>query len=171
MRAYEKLAEDKTARKLLEDPNSLSTTMLINPEILGEMSPTLPKKFPKELIPKEICEGQLNKLTSCLVDNEFNNVDCEDFQFKFYECKKWRDALLFKRIKEWELKEYDRLNEEDKLYYVNELKIKKIEFINEYEKIEVTPRNRGKRIRYSSDIEQIDWRIKYLEYNKKEFNI
>jgi hypothetical protein len=165
MYGAEKAAEQKVQMKLMSDPNSLTTTMLVNPEVLNDASPSLPLQFPKELIPKELCEKQLNLLLSCLLDNEFNNVECEDFQFKFFECKKWRDSLLFKRIEQWEVSNFDKMNENEKNMYLGSIKMKKFEFIDKYEKVEVVPKNRGKRIRITSDIEQLNWRIKYLENN------
>jgi hypothetical protein len=164
----EKVQDPAIQKKLLEDPNSLSTTLLINPEILSEISPTLPKGFQQELIPKEKCEMQLDKLLSCLIDNNFDNVKCEEFQFTFYECKKWRDSLLINRIKKWEIENFEMMNENEKLFYVDSLKIKKMGYIEMYESVEVIPANRGKRIRISSDIEQINWRIRYLEESERK---
>lgn len=163
MYKWEKAMEQKIVMKLLTDPNSISTTLLINPEILNDFSPTIPDKFPKELIPKDKCETQIKSLVSCMLDNNFDNVQCEDFQFKYFECKKWRDALIFKRIKEWESEIFKIMKEEDKIQHIDTLKLKKMEYIDLYEKIEVTPSNRNKKIRVTSDIEQLSWRIKYLE--------
>lgn len=163
MYGAEKILENKIVLKLINDPNSLSTTLLINPEVLNEASPTIPVGFPKSLIPKEICEVQMKHLLSCMLENKMDNVECEDFQFKFYECKKWRDALIFKRIKDWEINTFDKMNEKEKTEHIDSLKIKKIEFINHYDSIEVTPKNRNKKFRVSSDIEQVNWRLKYLE--------
>ncbi len=179
---WEKKIESKVVQKLLEDPNSLSSTMMINPENLNEYSPTLPAGFPKKLIPKEICENQMKSLLSCMLDLNFDNVECEEQQFKYYECKKWRDSLIFKRIKEWESSEFEKLDKRAKIDHLDLLKVKKIEYINKYENVENIPKNRHKKIRVSSDIEQINWRIKYLEgiynsvnldekLNRKEFNV
>jgi hypothetical protein len=163
----EKLQSQKLQDKLRADPNSLSTTMLINPEAIGEMSPTLPKEFPKELIPKEICERQMKTLLSCLIDNEFDNVKCEELQFEYYECKKWRDTLIFKRINEWEVDNYKKMKDNERVSHLDNLKVKKLEFIDKYEKLEVTSSNRNKRNKISYDIEQLNWRINYLENNSK----
>jgi hypothetical protein len=170
MYGLDKIQNQKVQEKLIKDPNSLSTTMLINPEVIGEMSPTLPYEFPKELIPKEICELQLKNLLSCLLDNDFDNVRCEDMQYTYYECKKWRDSLLFKRIKEWEMDFFNKKDENEKNTHLANLKVKKLELIDTFEKIEVTPSNRGRRSRVSYDIEQINWRILYLENTVNKLN-
>jgi hypothetical protein len=167
MYGAEKVQNQKIQEKLMADPNSLSTTMLINPEAIGEMSPSLPKEFPKELIPKEICEKQMKTLVSCLLDNNFDNVKCEDLQFEYYECKKWRDALIFKRINEWEIDYAKKMQDDQRTSHIDTLKVKKLEFIDSYEKLEVTAGNRIKRNRISYDIEQLSWRINYLEKNIK----
>ena len=130
MYGYDKIQDSKITEKLEEDPNSLSTTMLINPEVIGEMSPSLPHEFPKNLIPLEICEKQMKSLLSCLIDNDFDNVRCEDFQFSYYECKKWRDTLIFKRIREWEVDYYSKFNTSQKNLHLDQLKIKKLDYIN-----------------------------------------
>lgn len=163
MYGAEKIQNQKLQDKLRADPNSLSTTMLINPEAIGEMSPTLPKEFPKELIPKELCEKQIKTLLSCLLDNEFDNVKCEEKQFEYYECKKWRDSLLFKRINEWELEHFKKMKDDEKISHIDNLKIKKLEFIDKYETLEVVSSNRNKRNKISYDIEQLNWRINNLE--------
>jgi hypothetical protein len=163
MFGWEKKIDPEVTNKVLNDPNSLTSTLLINPEVFNEFSPTIPNKFPKELIPKEICENQMKSLLTCLIDNKFDNVNCEQFQFKYFECKKWRDSLIFKRINEWEINEYDVMDEKQKVEHLDILKIKKLEFINLYDETEVIPKNRHRRIRISSDIEQLAWRINYLE--------
>jgi len=163
----DKFTDQKIQRKLNQDPNSLSTTLLINPEVLSEISPTLPKGFPKELIPKEKCENHLDHLLSCLIDNKFDNVKCEEKQFSFFECKKWRDSLMINRIKRWEIENFDKMLDDEKNFYVDSLKIKKMEYLDMYDKVEVIPANRGKRVRISSDIEQLNWRLGYLEEVEK----
>lgn len=157
--------------KLKLDPSSITTTMMINPEAIGEMSPTIPENFPKENLPKDLCEPQLQKLISCLLQKQFNNVICENSQHLFYECKKWRDNLIFQRIKSWETDYYSSMSELEKKVYINSLKIKKIEYLKKYESIEVISINKGKRNRISSDIEQLSWRINNLNNIKYNFTL
>jgi hypothetical protein len=157
--------KDETIQRILNDPDAMTSSIMINPEAIGEMSPTLPSEFPKNLIPLEICEQQLLKLSACLIDAKFDNVACESNQLAFYECKKWRDSLLFKRIKEWEESYVNSLGEDLILrnLYVDNLRTKKQELINLYEKIDTVSKNRAKRKKVEYDIIQLDWRIKYLK--------
>jgi hypothetical protein len=158
--------------KLRGDLDALQTTMMINPEGLAEISPSLPELFPKELIPEEKCQKLFGSLLSCLVYGKFDNVKCESEQHKFYHCKRWRDAILFKRIKEWEIGFFDSLSEPQKDAYVSTLKLRKLDYIKQYEITDLMPRNRGKRMRFSSDIEQLTWRLKYLDnIVKNTFNV
>jgi hypothetical protein len=153
--------------KLKLDLQTGQQSLLINPELIGEISPTLPENFPKDLIPKEICEKQLNKLLSCLLFWSLDNVKCEGHQMQFYQCKKWRDTLLFKRIKEWEENSYSSMPDYEQSIYLDNLKLKKLDLINKYDEVLIIPQNRGKRQRISYDIDQLDWRIKYLNEIKK----
>jgi hypothetical protein len=164
----EKSSSDKVQKKLTADPNSLSTTMLINPEVIGEMSPTIPKIFPKSMLPKELCEKRMQLLITCMVDWEFDNVKCEEEQFAYYQCKKWRDSLIFKRINEWEIDYFTKLNNEEQDCHLNDLKIEKIEQINHYDTAKDLDRFKRKRISY--DIEQLNWRISYLDDFKKSYD-
>jgi hypothetical protein len=166
--AEEKTSSDKIQKKLITDVSSLSTTMLINPEVIGEMSPTIPKKFPKSMLPKELCEKRMQLLITCLVDWDFDNVKCEEEQFTYYECKKWRDSLIFKRINEWEIDYFSKLNNEEQLTHLNDLKVEKIQQINDYDNAKDLDRFKRKRISY--DIEQLSWRISYLDDLKKNFD-
>jgi hypothetical protein len=150
-------------QKIRADVGSTNSFILINPEPLNEISPTLPEKFPSELIPKELCEKQLNDLMLCMIKKKFNNPDCEEYQGVLYKCKKWRDNLIISRIKEWESGYYKELPREEKKVYLDELKDKKSQFMKLYEQVPVLARNKGKRIRISSDIQQVVWRISYLE--------
>jgi hypothetical protein len=153
----------KIEQKIKADLGSTNSFILINPEPLNEISPTLPEKFPKEMIPKELCEKQLKEVILCMIKRKFNNPDCEEHQGELYKCKKWRDNLLISRIKEWETGFYKDLPLDERGFYLEALKDKKINFLKMYDEVPVLARNKGKRIRLSSDIQQILWRIGYLE--------
>ena len=151
--------------KLRLNPEIVAAAMMINPEPFNEISPTLPDFFPSELIPSNICENELLKLSECLLTHKFDNVKCEQFQLDFYSCKKWRDTLLVSRIKTWEEDFYNKLDEENQKIYFDNLKNKKISFVDKYEKIEISLDTRHKRIRLLTDLELLDWRINYLKSN------
>ena len=156
--------------KMRLDPNLLQTVVFMNPEPLNEISPTLPELFPEELIPSEICEKDMLNLIECLVRLDFDNVKCEEVQFEYYQCKRWRDSLLFKRIKEWEVS-YLLNNTGILPGYVNNLKTQRIQLINEYENVPNISKNTGKRIRYNSDIQQLDWRLNYIKETTSNYMV
>lgn len=154
--------KEQTKEKLLSSNLITDTSILINPEAIQEMSPTIPEGFHTELIPADKCEKQIAKLAICLIEEKFDNVACENMQYEYYQCKKWRDGLLFKRIKDWEVEKFNKMDDKNKKIHVAMLKAKKLEYIKNYEAIETMPSNRAKRIRFTSDIEQLQWRINYL---------
>lgn len=159
-----KLTRDLSAEdKLRLNPEIVASAMMINPEPFNEISPTLPDFFPKELIPTNICEMEILKLSNCLLKNKYDNVKCEQFQLDFYSCKKSRDTLLVSRIKAWEEDFYMRMDNENKSVYLDNLRYKKKSFVEKYERIEINLDNRMKRIRLLSDLELLDWRINYLK--------
>lgn len=143
------------------DPNSLAGKFMINPDIFNEMSPSIPAGFPKSLIPVEKCENEMGHLLDCMIENKFDNVECQSFQKAYYNCKTWRDSLIFKRIKEWEYELVDFMDFKEKNVYIESMNNRKKTLIDKYEKLPVIPKTRGQRLRISSDIEQIDWRMKY----------
>ena len=149
------VSTDKVGDKMRSDPELIATTMMINPEPLGEMSPTLPEGFPWELIPVEKCELLMGKLVKCLIDNEYDNVKCEEDQVGYYKCKNWRDTLLFQRIKDWEKANFKKASDDDKDSYLKKLKEREKFLLTKYEEVPMTPANKGKRDRIASDILQI----------------
>ena len=149
--------------KLKANPELLGTKfIMINPEAISEMSPTIPKGFPKSLIPLNLCQDQMAQLAKCLIDYEYDNLKCEDQQSKYYVCKTKRDSLIFKRIKEWEVQSIDELNDFEKNIYLRALNDKKTLFLNTYEVIPVLPKNKSIRLRVTNDIKQLEWRIDYI---------
>lgn len=143
------------------DSDLLATKFLINPEVFNEMSPTIPSGFPINLLPNEKCENEMTQLLDCMFDNKFDNVECQMYQKNYYSCKKWRDSLIFKRIKDWEIELFEFMSSNEKKIYLESMEQKKNGLIDKYEKLPVLPKTRGHRLRIASDIEQIDWRIKY----------
>lgn len=153
-----------TQKKLLDDPNAIESIIMVNPEPLGEMTATLPENFPDSLIPKEKCEYQMIELINCLVQNGFDNVKCENFQFTYYHCKKFRDSVLFSAIKNWDCKNYSQLNnEEERKLYFEKLLISKAKMLKTYEETNINPQTKGFRKRLDSDIQQLNWRLKNLQ--------
>jgi len=149
--------------KLRLKPEIVASSMMINPEPFNEISPTLPELFPNELIPTNICEREILKLSDCLLKNKYDNVKCEQFQLDFYTCKKSRDTLLVSRINTWEEDFFSKMDKENQNYYLQNLRNKKREYVQIYENIEINLDNRMKRIRLLSDLELVDWRISYLK--------
>ena len=145
------------------DPNSLSGQFMINPDVFNEISPSIPIGFPKSMIPVEKCLNEMGYLLDCMIENKFDNVECQSFQKSYYNCKIWRDSLIFKRIKEWETDLVDTMDNNEKNVYLESMNNRKKILIEKYEKLPVIPKTRGHRLRISSDIEQIDWRIKYCK--------
>jgi hypothetical protein len=159
----------KIEQKIKADLTSSNTFIFINPEPLNEISPTIPDKFPKDLIPKEFCEKQLKDVLCCMIERKFDNAQCEDFQGELYKCKKWRDNLLISRIKDWETNYYEKLPHVEKEFYLQALQIKRENFLKIYDDTPVLAKNKGKRVRISSDIQQVNWRIRYLEEMGKKY--
>ena len=69
-------------------------------ELNKEHSPTLPKEFPKALIPKDMCQFALNRQLLCLLGSQANK--CGEQNKLFYQCKRERDSQMFKSIQTWE---------------------------------------------------------------------
>jgi len=164
------LIKDLSAEEKLKlKPEIVASSMMINPEPFNEISPTLPELFPNELIPTNICERDILKLSDCLLKSKYDNVKCEQFQLDFYTCKKSRDTLLVSRIKLWEEDFYNKMDIENQEVYLLNLRNKKRDYVQKYEIIEINLDNRMKRIRLLSDLELLDWRIGYLRNLKAAF--
>lgn len=65
-------------------------------ELNKEHSPSIPKDFPRERLPEELCKHALTNMMLCLVNNQQNLCGYQNKQY--YMCKKERDAILFQRI-------------------------------------------------------------------------
>ena len=153
---------DETSQKIISDPNAVENNIQINPEPLGEPSPTLPQNYPLNNLPNEKCVLPMLELVNCLVKNNFDNVVCESFQFSYLKCKKFRDSAIFSSIKNWECQVY--LNSNNKDEYFNNLQIEKARISEMYNKSENESFSVRKRI--DADVRQIQWRLDYLPHCK-----
>lgn len=154
---------DETKGKLLSDNGSaIELTILVNPEPLSEISPTLPDNFPDSLIPKEKCEIQMASLINCMLKKKFDNVPCENFQFEYYECKKFRDSVLFSNLHHWECKEFNKMSSFERKMHMEALLLKKAKLLDTYENVQSLSKNIILKKRIDSDIQQITWRMNYL---------
>ena len=151
-----------TKAKLLEDPNAIENSILVNPEPLGEMSPTLQEDFPDDWIPTEKCKIEMTELIECMLKNRFDNVRCENFQLIYYNCKKFRDSNLFALVKKWDCHRMKEIKEEERNEYIRELLSKKAKLLKDYETTEINIDTKGYRRRIDNDISQLNWRINYL---------
>ena len=156
------ITEDTKNKLLKDEAIAIETTILVNPEPLSEISPTLPDSFPSEFIPKEKCEIQMLGLINCMVTNKYDNVPCENFQYEYYQCKKFRDSALFELVKQWECSQFKPMENSNKKFYMETLLINKAKLLDEYNTIPVTSNSIGVRRRIDSDIQQLTWRINYL---------
>ena len=149
--------------KLKINPELLGTKfIMINPELIAGASPTIPKGFPKSLIPNNLCQNEMAYLVKMMINKSFNNVDCESEQSMYFNCKQRRDSLLFKRIKEWEIQTIDELTDFERKIYLSSLDERKKNLLDTYEKTSILPKNKGFRQRLAVDIKQIEWRVNYI---------
>lgn len=146
------------------DANAIDNLFIINPNPLNEISPNLPKLFPKELIPVEKCENSILSLIYCLKNKDYDNTKCKESQTNFYKCKQQRDSILFHKIKIWEVDHFKTLNSDEKESYVKELKDKKENLIVLYED---KNNNSLKRTKIDNDIIQLTWRLNYIHNFQK----
>lgn len=135
-----------------------------------EHSPTIPKAFPKELLPKDMCQHSLSRMLQCLMGSQANK--CGEVNKLYYMCKRERDAQLFTSIKDWEVGHVKAMGPADaehgsKADYIASLEQQRLEFINTFESLPQSIANKHRRWRIAADIEQLKWRIDNLnEMNK-----
>ena len=154
---------DSTRQKINQDSSTaIETSILVNPEPLSEMSPSLPEDFPSELIPKNKCELEMLGLLKCMIENKYDNVPCENFQLEFYSCKKFRDSSLFELVKQWECSKFEKFNSDKRKYYMEKLLVEKAKLLEKYDEVPVTSKSIGFRRRIDNDIQQLSWRIEFL---------
>ena len=127
-------------------------------EFNREYQPTLPKGFPKELIPREKCQEVLTTLLLCSMNSSSNLCAVENKNY--YMCRRERDANLFGAIERWELAQYGK--QKNKAAYRQELQDQKAKLEEQIEKMPQVIATRHKRWRYQADAEQLGWRLGYL---------
>ncbi|CAG9313952.1 unnamed protein product [Blepharisma stoltei] len=138
-------------------------------DFLYYYSPSIPYDFPKERIPKNLCEKQLLLVFKCFLDYPKKSEDvrrarhCQKFSIEFNECKKRRDMDLYKEIRAWEEERVKNLKPELRAVYVNALKEEVSDLRSNFEQIPATDQNANKRWRINADILQTQWRIRYTE--------
>ncbi|KAL4489300.1 hypothetical protein ABPG72_006364 [Tetrahymena utriculariae] len=131
-------------------------------QVVEEYSPSIPKEFPKEKIPKNLCEKELIKMIKCERIFQTNYACVEDYE-AFVQCKKQRDLELFKSIKEWEIDHFQKLQPHLRKLYFQGLTFKKDRLKQDYERIPSSFSYQNRQWRFMSDIEQIEWRLGYLK--------
>ena len=70
-------------------------------ELNREHSPSIPTKFPKDLLPKDKCQSSLALMLQCLMGSQQNK--CGGYNKAYYQCKRERDSQIFTSIKDWEV--------------------------------------------------------------------
>lgn len=63
----------------------------------AEYQPTLPLDFPKDKVPKELCQHVLSQMLLCTMNSSTNL--CGSQNKNYYMCRRERDAQLFSAIK------------------------------------------------------------------------
>ena len=131
-------------------------------ELNREIQPTIPKGFPKERMPKELCQHALLNLLQCTMRQDENF--CGHQSLHYYHCRNERDSSLFSAIKTWEIGTFNDINKQEKQYeYISDLQKEEQELQQRLVKLPNTIVNNHKRWRVQSDIEQLNWRIGYLQ--------
>ena len=59
-------------------------------ELNKEHSPSIPKCFPKEKLPKDMCTHSLTRMLHCVMTSQANK--CGEMNKHYYQCKRERDA-------------------------------------------------------------------------------
>ncbi|CAD8122785.1 unnamed protein product [Paramecium sonneborni] len=127
-------------------------------DLISEPSPSLPKDFPSELIPKNICEVEFFDLIRCTYQDGAQ-MTCPKEYKKFLECKRDRDLKLFNALQKWEIQRVKDHNPAMQQLYKQGLQ-NKISRLTEA--VSTMPTNfwyLHKRQRYQTDIEQLQWRL------------
>ena len=73
-------------------------------EFNKQHSPSIPKNFPKERLPQDLCQHSLTRMLRCLMGSQANK--CGEVNKLYYYCKRERDAQLFRSIQDWEVQEF-----------------------------------------------------------------
>lgn len=132
-------------------------------------SPSIPYDFPKEKIPKQLCEESLLLTYKCYTDFPKQTEEilrgeaCDKYASEFNNCKKRRDMTLFHDIKEWETERFNSLKPPLKSLYINSIKEEHEQLMKKFEETPASDENSEKRWRINADIIQIRWRLDYLK--------
>ena len=79
-------------------------------EFNREYSPSIPKGFPKDRLPKgDLCGHVLSELLICAMNSAENM--CGTQAKHYYMCRRERDAQIFSLIKKWEIEEFQSKDE------------------------------------------------------------
>ena len=69
-------------------------------DLLNEYSPAIPTGFPRDRMPKELCQSSLFKMLVCV---QFSStIKCSTETMDFYRCKRVRDEQIRAKIFEWD---------------------------------------------------------------------
>jgi hypothetical protein len=146
-------------------------------DMLYHYSPSIPYDFPKENLPKEICQKPLLLLYKCYLDYDNANEEvrrgrhCNKFANDFYHCKRRRDMNIFGLIRDWETEKVGEMSDNLKAKYVSGLNEELNELKKEFEKVPATEENSAKRWRLNADILQTEWRVNYTSSLLKDNKI
>lgn len=138
-------------------------------DLLFYHSPTIPYDFPKERLPKSLCEVEQLRLMKCFrdFDNQRDDIAraraCQSSTQDLYHCKRRRDINIWANIKLWETDRVTAMTTQMKGLYANALRDELKELKAEFEQVPASEENLSKRWRLSSDIMQTEWRLGYVE--------
>lgn len=138
-------------------------------DFLFYTSPTIPYDFPKERLPKSLCEVSLLTVMKCYLDFSKQSEEllrakaCHSFSHEFNQCKRRRDMAIFNEIRDWEREKFTGLKNDNKEIYIKSLEEELGVLKNDFEKIPASESTAEKRWRINADIMQTKWRIEYLK--------
>ena len=138
-------------------------------DFLFYYSPSIPYDFPKERIPKSLCEESLLLVYKCYLDypkqgEEAKRAeDCHIYSNEFNQCKRRRDMLIFHEIQEWEIEHIKKLKPELQNIYISSLQEELQQLRLNFEKVPASENTAEKRWRINADIMQTKWRIEYIK--------
>lgn len=142
-------------------------------DFLFYYSPTIPYAFPKERIPKSLCEESLLSVYKCYLDFPKQGEDvqraehCHKYSNEFNQCKRRRDMHIFHEINQWETEHVSELKPELQKIYYSALQEELQQLSFQFEKTPASEGTAEKRWRINADIMQTRWRINNL---KDKFN-
>ena len=115
-------------------------------EFNREISPTVPKEFPKKNLPKELCANSLTEMYLCTMNSAENM--CGTQAKNYYICKRERDAQIFSAIKSWETDLVTKMKKpQHQESYIDNLKHEKGKLEGIYERTQISIGNNHKRWR------------------------